>query len=87
MFSALVTLQRISLQINGTMTAASLLDWLHGDNSVQVFAGTTFAKRNAPAGLPQVYDSDERILEVEHGEFVDVGGGWINGITGSVSGT
>lgn len=85
-FSQVLTLRTVIDQIGfGQLDSGALLDALENAEGIPVFMATTLDKSRAAdlAGVPtHVYNPDQRILEVQDGEFVDVGGGWVNGFTG-----
>jgi hypothetical protein len=67
------------------LSRAALLDALDNADGIPVFMGTKLDKDRAAslAGIPtHVYNPDARIIEVQDGELVDVGGGWVDGFTG-----
>ena len=84
-FSQIMTLYAMSRQLTGVMTSASLLNLLEAGAPVQIFAGPTFSKSNAPAGYPHLYNPAVRVFQVKNGKFVDVGKGWVNGFNNSIS--
>jgi branched-chain amino acid transport system substrate-binding protein len=85
-FSQVMTLRTVIEQIGvPNLSRAALLDALDNADGIPVFMGTKLDKDRAAslAGIPtHVYNPDARIIEVQDGELVDVGGGWVDGFTG-----
>jgi branched-chain amino acid transport system substrate-binding protein len=85
-FSQVMTLRTVIEQIGvPNLSRAALLSTLDDADGIPVFMATKLDKDRAAslAGIPtHVYNPDARIIAVQDGELVDVGGGWVDGFTG-----
>jgi branched-chain amino acid transport system substrate-binding protein len=82
-FSQVLTLKELVDELGfANANAQAIFDLLEAGDGFPIYLATTWdASRAATlAGTPtHVYNPDQRIIEIQDGEFVDVGGGWVNG--------
>jgi branched-chain amino acid transport system substrate-binding protein len=84
-FSQVLTLKSLVDDLGfANATPQAIFDLLEAGDGFKIFMATTWDKSRAAelAGVPtHVYNPDQRIIEIQGGEFVDVGGGWVDGST------
>jgi len=82
-FSQVLTLKSLVDDLGFANTnAQAIFDQLLAGDGFPIFMATTWDVSRAVEllGTPtHVYNPDQRIIEIQDGEFVDVGGGWVNG--------